>query len=245
MTDVPQPDRLRARHRPRADHDRLLEIPVIEAGLKCVQGKPIVNSISMKEGRGAFLEQARIVRRYGAAVVVMAFDEQGQADTIERKIEICKRAYNLLTEQVGFPPRTSSSTRTSSRSPPASRSTTTTASTSSRRRAGSARTCRMPISRAASPTCRSRSAATSRSARRCTRCSCTTPSRPAWTWASSMPASSPVYDEIPGTARALRGRRSSTAARTRPSACSTAPRFKGDGSARSARKPTSPGARRP
>jgi len=77
---------------------------VIEAGLKCVQGKPIVNSISMKEGEGPFLEQARKVRRYGAAVVVMAFDEEGQADTTERKVAICERAYKLLTEKVGFPP---------------------------------------------------------------------------------------------------------------------------------------------
>ena len=77
---------------------------VIEAGLKCVQGKAIVNSISMKEGQGPFIEQARKVLRYGAAVVVMAFDEQGQADTIERKVEICERAYKILTEDVGFPP---------------------------------------------------------------------------------------------------------------------------------------------
>jgi 5-methyltetrahydrofolate--homocysteine methyltransferase len=77
---------------------------VIEAGLKCVQGKPIVNSISMKEGEAEFLRQARLVRAYGAAVVVMAFDEQGQADTFERKVAICARAYKLLTEQAGFPP---------------------------------------------------------------------------------------------------------------------------------------------
>lgn len=77
---------------------------VIEAGLKCVQGKAIVNSISMKEGEEAFLEHARKVRRYGAAVVVMAFDEQGQADTADRKYEICERAYKLLTEKIGFPP---------------------------------------------------------------------------------------------------------------------------------------------
>jgi len=77
---------------------------VIEAGLKCVQGKAIVNSISLKEGEGPFLEQARKVLRYGAAVVVMAFDEEGQADTAERKIAICERAYKLLTETVGFPP---------------------------------------------------------------------------------------------------------------------------------------------
>jgi 5-methyltetrahydrofolate--homocysteine methyltransferase len=77
---------------------------IIEAGLKCVQGKPLVNSISMKEGEEAFLRQARLCRAYGAAVVVMAFDEQGQADTAARKIEICTRAYRLLTEQAGFPP---------------------------------------------------------------------------------------------------------------------------------------------
>ncbi|WP_136682328.1 methionine synthase [Falsirhodobacter xinxiangensis] len=77
---------------------------VIEAGLKCVQGKPIVNSISMKEGEEAFLHHARLCRAYGAAVVVMAFDEVGQADTEDRKVEICSRAYKLLTEEVGFPP---------------------------------------------------------------------------------------------------------------------------------------------
>ena len=77
---------------------------VIEAGLKCLQGKGIVNSISLKEGEDEFLRQARLVRRYGAAVVVMAFDEVGQADTIERKVEICSRAYALLTSAIGFPP---------------------------------------------------------------------------------------------------------------------------------------------
>lgn len=77
---------------------------VIEKGLKCIQGKGIVNSISMKEGVEAFTEHAKRVRRYGAAMVVMAFDEQGQADTRERKREICTRAYNILTREVGFPP---------------------------------------------------------------------------------------------------------------------------------------------
>src|SRR5690606_15808500 len=75
---------------------------VIEAGLQCVQGKPVVNSISLKEGEEEFLRQARLARRYGAAVVVMAFDEQGQADTLERRVEICARAYRLLMEQAGF-----------------------------------------------------------------------------------------------------------------------------------------------
>jgi len=77
---------------------------VIEAGLKCLQGKGVVNSISLKEGEEAFIAQARKVLRYGAAAVVMAFDETGQADTCERKVEICTRAYRILTEQVGFPP---------------------------------------------------------------------------------------------------------------------------------------------
>lgn len=77
----------------------------IEAGLKCLQGKGIVNSISMKEGEAVFLQQAKLVRRYGAAVIVMAFDETGQADTKARKVEICTRAYQLLTEKVGFPPQ--------------------------------------------------------------------------------------------------------------------------------------------
>jgi 5-methyltetrahydrofolate--homocysteine methyltransferase len=76
---------------------------VVEAGLRCIGGKPIVNSISLKEGEEQFLRQARLARRYGAAVIVMAFDEQGQADTVNRKIEVCTRAYRLLTERVEFP----------------------------------------------------------------------------------------------------------------------------------------------
>jgi 5-methyltetrahydrofolate--homocysteine methyltransferase len=96
-----------------ANEDDLARVPimidsskwsVIEAGLKCVQGKAIVNSISLKEGEAKFLEQARLVKRYGAAVVVMAFDEEGQAVTADRKVEICRRAYRLLTERVGFAP---------------------------------------------------------------------------------------------------------------------------------------------
>ena len=77
---------------------------VIEAGLKCLQGKGVVNSISLKEGEEQFVEQARLVRDYGAAVIVMAFDEKGQADTLERRKEICTRAWKILTEEVGFPP---------------------------------------------------------------------------------------------------------------------------------------------
>jgi len=76
---------------------------VIEAGLKCVQGKPIVNSISLKEGEQVFIEHARELRRTGAAVI-MAFDEQGQADSIERRLQVCTRAYRILTAGLGFPP---------------------------------------------------------------------------------------------------------------------------------------------
>ena len=78
---------------------------VLENGLRCLQGKGVVNSISLKEGEESFLQQAKIIRKYGAAVVVMAFDEQGQAETIERKVAICKRAYDLLTQKAGFPPQ--------------------------------------------------------------------------------------------------------------------------------------------
>jgi 5-methyltetrahydrofolate--homocysteine methyltransferase len=77
---------------------------VIEAGLRCIQGKGIVNSISMKEGLDEFKRQAKLIRRYGAAAVVMAFDEKGQADTFQRKVEICERAYRVLVDEVGFPP---------------------------------------------------------------------------------------------------------------------------------------------
>ncbi|WP_448528354.1 methionine synthase [Raineya sp.] len=77
---------------------------VIEAGLKCVQGKAVVNSISLKEGEEDFIKKATLIKKYGAAVIVMAFDEQGQADTYERRIQICERAYKILTEKVGFPP---------------------------------------------------------------------------------------------------------------------------------------------
>ena len=78
---------------------------VIEAGLKCIQGKGVVNSISLKEGEEKFKHQAKLIRRYGAAVVVMAFDERGQADSFERKIEVCERSYRILTQEVGFPPQ--------------------------------------------------------------------------------------------------------------------------------------------
>ena len=77
---------------------------VIEAGLKCVQGKSVVNSISLKEGKEPFIAQAKLIKRYGAATVVMAFDETGQADTVERKFDICERSYRILVDEVGFPP---------------------------------------------------------------------------------------------------------------------------------------------
>src|SRR5690606_39461124 len=77
---------------------------IILAGLKCVQGKGIVNSISLKNGEEEFIHQAKTIKRFGAAVVVMAFDEKGQADTYERRIEICKRSYDILTQQVKFNP---------------------------------------------------------------------------------------------------------------------------------------------
>ena len=77
---------------------------VIEAGLRCIQGKGIVNSISMKEGLDEFKRQAKLIKRYGAAAVVMAFDEKGQADTYQRKVEICERAYRVLVDEVGFAP---------------------------------------------------------------------------------------------------------------------------------------------
>ena len=165
---------------------------VIEAGLKCVQGKGIVNSICLKEGEAEFLEQARRCARYGAAVVVMAFDEQGQADTVERKVAICERAYRLLTRAGRLPARGHHLRPQHLRGRHRHRGAQPLrASTSSRPRAQiKRRAARTRWSAAASATCRSRSAATSRCARRCTRCSCTTPSRPAWTWASSTPGSS-------------------------------------------------------
>ena len=128
---------------------------VLETGLKCVQGKSVVNSISLKEGEREFLHRAGLIRRYGAAAVVMLFDEQGQADTFERKIAVAGRAYKLLTEN-GFPaediifdPNV------------------------------------LSVATGIEATCRSRSEATTRCARRCIRYSCTMRSPKGWTWASS------------------------------------------------------------
>src|SRR4051794_28370860 len=157
---------------------------VIEAGLKCLQGKGIVNSISLKEGEAKFRQNAATVLKYGAATVVMAFDEQGQAATYEDKIRICERAYNILVNEVGFRPKTSSSTPTFLPLLPAWRSTTTTRLTLSTQRAGSKRTCPMQKLAAASPTSRSAFAATTKFARPCTPPFFITPSPQAWTWAS-------------------------------------------------------------
>ena len=214
---------------------------VIEAGLRCLQGKGIVNSISLKEGEAAFLDHARKCQRYGAAVVVMAFDEQGQADTRARKVAICTRAYGSCASAWTSRPRTSSSTPTCSRSRPGSRSTTTTRSTSSRPRARSAPPCPTATSRAASPTCPSPSAATTPCARRSTPCSCTTPSAPGSTWASSTPA--PCRSTTTSTPSCASGSRTwcSTGAATAPSACSRSP--SATAGARAPRPwPTTPGA---
>ena len=170
---------------------------VIEAGLKCVQGKPVVNSISLKEGEEAFIRHAELVRRHGAAVVVMAFDETGQADTLEKKTAIC-RARLRHSGRIGSVSRrrTSSSIPTFSPLPPGWRSTTAMGSLSSKRRAGFARTCRWRMCRAACPIFRSRSAAMKRCAKRCIRCSSTTLSLPAWIMGIVNAGQIAVYDDL-------------------------------------------------
>ncbi len=171
---------------------------VIEAGLKCIQGKPVVNSISLKEGEKKFIEQAKIVRRHGAAAVVMAFDEQGQADTQARKIEICSRAYKILTEKVGFPAEdiifdpNVFAVATGIEEHDNYGVDFIEATREIRKK------CRSPMCPAASPICRSRFAATSRCARPCTACSSITRSRPAWTWASS------TRDSLASTKKSIR-----------------------------------------
>jgi len=163
---------------------------VLEAGLRCVQGKAVVNSISLKEGEEQFLEQARRIRQHGAGVVVMAFDEQGQADTTERKVAICGRAYDLLTQRIGFPPEDIIFDPN-----------VLAVATGIAEHNGYAKAFidALPLIRsgapasgpaAASRTCRSRSAATTPFARRCTRRSCCTRSAPGSTWESSTPVSS-------------------------------------------------------
>ena len=164
----------------------------------------------------------------------MAFDEQGQADTLERKIEICARAYDILVERGRLPARGHHLRPEHLRGRDRHRG-----AQQLRRRLhrGDAldhgRTCRTPTSRAACRTCRSRSAATSRCARRCTRCSSITPSRPAWTWASSMPASSRSTTTSIRSCASLRGRGPQPpAGRDRAAARRSPQRFKGDGKAK-------------
>ena len=193
---------------------------VIETGLKCIQGKPVVNSISLKEGEAEFIKHAEIVRRYGAAVVVMAFDEQGQADTLERKVAICKRAYDILVNKVGFPPQDiifdpnifAVATGIEEHNGYG-------VAFIEARAADPRRACRTSMSRAACRTCRSRSAATSGCARRCTRCSSITPSRPAWTWASSTPARWRCTTISSRSCARPARTWCSTGGRTRPSGC--------------------------
>ena len=158
---------------------------VVEAGLKCSQGKCIMNSISLKGGEEEFLNQAKIVKRHGAAVVVMAFDEEGQAATEAEKVRICCRAYKLLVEKVGFNPQDIIfDPNILTTLALAWRSTTTTVSTSSTPPARSSGCALDARSLAACRTSRSPSAATSPCAARSTPRSCTTPARLAWTWAS-------------------------------------------------------------
>jgi len=156
---------------------------VIEAGLKCVQGKAIVNSISLKEGEEIFLEHARKVMRYGAAVVVMAFDEKGQADTVERKVAICERAYGLLTERIGFAPQDIVFDPNIFAVATGIENTTATAWISSRRRGDQTAHAGVPCERRVSNVSFS-FRATIRCARRCTRCSSITPSAPDSPWGS-------------------------------------------------------------
>ncbi len=170
---------------------------VIEAGLKCVQGKPIVNSISMKEGEETFREHARLCRKYGAAVVVMAFDEDGQADNLERRKAICERAYRILVDEVGFPPEdiifdpNVFAVATGIEEHATYGRDFIEATRWIKQNLPGRQGLRRHLQRVASP-----SAATTRCARRSTRSSCSTRSRPASTWASSTPARWSVYDEV-------------------------------------------------
>jgi 5-methyltetrahydrofolate--homocysteine methyltransferase len=192
---------------------------VIEAGLRCVQGKAVVNSISLKEGEEPFLEHARLVRRYGAAAVVMAFDERGQADTAERKVAILTRAYRLLTERAGFDPQDVildpnifaiatgieehagyaveyiEATRRIKATLPHARVSGGVSNVSFSFRGNDP------------------------SARRSTRSSCTTQSRPGWTWGSSTPGRSRSTTRSSRPCARSSKTSCSTAARTRRSVC--------------------------
>ena len=193
---------------------------VLETGLRVVQGKSVVNSISLKEGEQEFLHRARLIRRYGAAAVVMLFDEQGQADTYARKISE-PTSFSPTTDS---PPKTSSSTPTSSRWPPVSKPTTPTPGTSSKPSAGSSETCPTPRFRAACRIYRSPSGATTPCARPCIRCFSTTPSKRVWTWRSSIPkcckSTATSNRDCSNGSRML----SSAAAQTPPNASRNTPR---------------------
>jgi 5-methyltetrahydrofolate--homocysteine methyltransferase len=215
---------------------------VIEAGLKVVQGKPIVNSISMKEGEEPFIEHARLCRKYGAAVVVMAFDEDGQADNLERRKQICERAYRILVDQVGFPAEDIIFD-------PNCFALATGIEEHANYGVDFIEATRwikanLPVrwSPAASPTSRSRSAATTRCARRSTLSSCSTRSRPGSTWASSTPApSSCTTRSSPSCASGSRTS-CSTGATTPPNACWRSPRSTTRATS-APRRPSSSGAR--
>ena len=246
---LPQPDRRRARHRPRAGDDRQLQVggdrggPEVRAG----QGH---RQFDLHEGRrGQFIAPGaaraalrRRRRRHGLRRAGPGRHRRAQGRDLHARLPAADRTRSASR------PRTSSSTPTSSPWRPASRSTTTTPSTSSRRR-GAIKADAAPrrTSRAACRTSRSPSAATSRCARRCTRCSSTTPSRPAWTWASSTPASCAVYDNIDaGAARGLRGRDPQPPAPTRTERLlELAERYQGHGEQRGQGPPTWPGASGP
>ncbi|BBI61971.1 hypothetical protein HSBAA_32770 [Vreelandella sulfidaeris] len=192
---------------------------IIEAGLKCVQGKAVVNSISLKEGEAAFREQATKCRRFGAAIVVMAFDEEGQADTFARKTEICQRAYRLLVDEIGFPAEDIIFDPNILPSPRGSKSTTITRSTLSRRPSGFATTCPTPWYLAVFPTCRSRSVATTRCAKRFTRRFFITPFARALPWASSTRANSRFMTIFPPSCAKPSKTWCSTAAAMAPNDC--------------------------
>ncbi len=160
---------------------------VIEAGLKCLQGKGIVNSISLKEGEEKFRRNAATVLKYGAAAVVMAFDEQGQAATYEEKIRICERAYKILVNEVGFPPEDIIFDPNILTVATGMEEHNNYAVDYLKPRAGSRPTCRTPKSRAAFRIFHSAFAAITKCARPCTRRFFITPSRRAWIWASSTP----------------------------------------------------------
>ena len=198
---------------------------VIEAGLKCVQGKAIVNSISLKEGEEAFVEHARLVRKYGAAAVVMAFDEDGQADSLERRQQICSRAYRILTEEVGFPAEdiifdpnvfavATGIEEHASYGLDFIEATRWIKAEPARRQGVRRHLQRVVLASAATTPC----------ARRSTPSSSTTRSPRASTWASSTPGPSPSTTRSTRSCASASRTSCSTGAPTRPSGCSRSPR---------------------